>query len=173
MAFLTRSSLASTLFSTALIESMSSLRAPSCAHNSMALSCARDFKCGYIDTNNPNHDIDHGVPSHDYLDQGCNTHRSHLPRPRLQYPPLSATSTSAQGLSPRMSTPRLPLQSKQPRRNSVHDALAPNAGDVSPLVSMPSVYLQFDRRRGYSCSRHYPYNCGGCYRYCRLRIRIC
>jgi hypothetical protein len=59
----------------------------------MALSCARDFKCGYIDTDNPNHDIDHGVPSHDYLDQGCNTHRSQLPRPRLQYPLLSATST--------------------------------------------------------------------------------
>jgi hypothetical protein len=42
-----------------------------------------------------------------------------LPRPRLQLPPLSATSTSAQGLSPHMSTPRLPLQSKHPRTSSL------------------------------------------------------
>jgi hypothetical protein len=32
-----------------------------------------------------------------------------LPRPRLQHPPLSATSTSAQGLPPRPSTRQLPL----------------------------------------------------------------
>jgi hypothetical protein len=37
------------------------------------------FKCGYIDTGNPDHDIDHGEPSHGYLDQGCSTHRSWLP----------------------------------------------------------------------------------------------
>jgi hypothetical protein len=29
---------------------------------------ARGFKCGYIDTGNPDHDIDHGIPSHGYLD---------------------------------------------------------------------------------------------------------
>jgi hypothetical protein len=40
------------------------------------------FKCGYIDTGNPDHDIDHGEPSHDYIDQGCSTHRSRLPRYR-------------------------------------------------------------------------------------------
>jgi hypothetical protein len=28
------------------------------------------------------HDIDHGDPSHGYLDQGCSTHRSRLPRHR-------------------------------------------------------------------------------------------
>jgi hypothetical protein len=38
------------------------------------------FKCGYIDTGNPDHDIDHGEPSHDYLDLGCSTHHSRLPR---------------------------------------------------------------------------------------------
>jgi hypothetical protein len=38
------------------------------------------FKCGYIDTGNPDHDIDHGKPSYGYLDQGCGTHRSRLPR---------------------------------------------------------------------------------------------
>jgi hypothetical protein len=48
----------------------------SCAHDSMALSCAHGFKCGYIDTDNP----DHGVPSHGYLDQCCSTHHSRLPR---------------------------------------------------------------------------------------------
>jgi hypothetical protein len=48
----------------------------------MVLSCARGFKCGYIDTGNPDHDIDHGVPLHCYLDQGFNTHRSRLPRHR-------------------------------------------------------------------------------------------
>jgi hypothetical protein len=42
--------------------------------------CACGFKCDYIDTDNPDHDIDHGEPSYGYLDQGCNTHRSRLPR---------------------------------------------------------------------------------------------
>jgi hypothetical protein len=32
---------------------------------------------------------------------------------------------------------------------------------VSPLVSMPSVSLQPDRPRRYSCSRHYRYDCEG------------
>jgi hypothetical protein len=27
----------------------------------------RGFKCGYIDTGKPDHDIDHGNPSHSYL----------------------------------------------------------------------------------------------------------
>jgi hypothetical protein len=40
------------------------------------------FKCGYIDTGNPDHDIDHGELSHGYLNQGCSTHRSRLPRHR-------------------------------------------------------------------------------------------
>jgi hypothetical protein len=70
------------LSSIASIESMSSSCTPSCAHDSMALSCARGFKCDYIDTGNPDHDIDHGVPLHGYLDQGCNTHCSRLPRHR-------------------------------------------------------------------------------------------
>jgi hypothetical protein len=43
---------------------------------------ARGFKCGYIDTGNPDHNIDHGITSHGYLDQGCRTHRSRLPRHR-------------------------------------------------------------------------------------------
>jgi hypothetical protein len=29
---------------------------------------AYGFKCGYIDTDNPDHDIDHGEPWHGYLD---------------------------------------------------------------------------------------------------------
>jgi hypothetical protein len=41
--------------------------------------CACGFKCGYIDTGNPDHDIDHGEPLYGYLDQGCITHRSRLP----------------------------------------------------------------------------------------------
>jgi hypothetical protein len=48
----------------------------------MVLSCARGFKCGYIDTGNLDHDIDHGILSHDYLDQGCSTHLSQLPQHR-------------------------------------------------------------------------------------------
>ena len=27
--------------------------------------------CGYLDTSNPDHNIDHGDPLHGYLDQGC------------------------------------------------------------------------------------------------------
>jgi hypothetical protein len=46
----------------------------------MWLSCARGFKCGYIDTDNPDHDIDHDIPSHGYLGQGCNTQCSRLPQ---------------------------------------------------------------------------------------------
>jgi hypothetical protein len=33
-------------------------------------------------TSAPDHDIDHGDSSHGYLDQGCSTHRSQLPRHR-------------------------------------------------------------------------------------------
>jgi hypothetical protein len=62
------------------IESMSSLHAPSCAHDSMVLPCARGFKCGYIGTDNPDHDIDYSIPSHGYLDQGFGTHRARLSR---------------------------------------------------------------------------------------------
>jgi hypothetical protein len=51
----------------------------------------------------------------------------------LQHPSLSATSTSAQGLPPRLSTRQLPLQSKHPRRDIDHDAPAPTAGGVSLL----------------------------------------
>jgi hypothetical protein len=40
------------------------------------------FICGYLDTSAPDHDIDHGDPSHGYLDQGCSTHRSQLPQHR-------------------------------------------------------------------------------------------
>jgi hypothetical protein len=40
------------------------------------------FKCDHIDTGNPDQNIDHGVPLHGYLDQGCNTHRTRLPRHR-------------------------------------------------------------------------------------------
>jgi hypothetical protein len=43
---------------------------------------ARGLKCGYIDTVNPDYDIDRGIPSHGYLDQGWSTHRSRLPRHR-------------------------------------------------------------------------------------------
>jgi hypothetical protein len=38
------------------------------------------FICGYLI--GTRHDIDHGDPSHGYLDQGCSTHRSRLPRHR-------------------------------------------------------------------------------------------
>jgi hypothetical protein len=48
----------------------------------MAPSSRPRFTCGYIDTGNPDHDIDHGISSHGYLDQGCSTHRSRLPRHR-------------------------------------------------------------------------------------------
>jgi hypothetical protein len=51
----------------ASIESTSSSRAPSCAHDFMALSCARGFKCGYIDTDNPEHDMNHDIHLHGYL----------------------------------------------------------------------------------------------------------
>jgi hypothetical protein len=33
-------------------------------------------------TSAPDHEIDHDDPSHGYLDQGCSTHRSRLPRHR-------------------------------------------------------------------------------------------
>jgi hypothetical protein len=56
-----------------------------------------------------------------------------LPRPRLQHQPLLATSTSAQGLPPRLSSHQLPLQSKHPYRDIDHDAPAPTAGGVSLL----------------------------------------
>jgi hypothetical protein len=35
--------------------------------------------CGYL-VIGTRHDIDHGDPSHGYLDQGCSIHRSRLPR---------------------------------------------------------------------------------------------
>jgi hypothetical protein len=63
-------------------------------HSSRAL-CARGFMCGYIDIGTPRHRPRHPLAL--------------LYRPRLQHPPLSASLTSTQGLSPRMSTPRLPL----------------------------------------------------------------
>jgi hypothetical protein len=56
---------------TASIESTSSSHAPSYADASMALPCAHGFKCGYLDTGNTDHNIDHDDPSHGYLDQGC------------------------------------------------------------------------------------------------------
>jgi hypothetical protein len=37
--------------------------------------------CGFLDIGT-RHDIDHGDPSHSYLDQGCSTHHSRLPRHR-------------------------------------------------------------------------------------------
>jgi hypothetical protein len=46
----------------------------------MTLPCDRGVMCGYIGTDNPDHDIAHGVRSHGYLDQGCSTRRSRLPR---------------------------------------------------------------------------------------------
>jgi hypothetical protein len=93
--------------------------------------CACGFMCGYLDTGTqPRHRPRHPL--------------TWLPRPRLQHPPLSATSTSAQGLSPRMIPHQLLLQSKHLRLNSVHDVSTPNAGMgvVSPLVSTPWVSLQ-------------------------------
>jgi hypothetical protein len=39
------------------------------------------FNYGFLDIGT-RHDIDHGDPSHDYLDQGCSTHRSRLPQHR-------------------------------------------------------------------------------------------
>jgi hypothetical protein len=48
-------------------------------HHSPHALCTRGFMCGYLDTGTPHHDIDHGIPSHGNLDQGCNTHRSWLP----------------------------------------------------------------------------------------------
>jgi len=43
---------------------------------------ARGLICGYLDTGNPDHDIDHGDPLRGYLDQGCSTHRSRHTRHR-------------------------------------------------------------------------------------------
>jgi hypothetical protein len=39
------------------------------------------FICGYLVIGTC-HDIDHGDPSHGFLDQGCSTHRSRVPRHR-------------------------------------------------------------------------------------------
>jgi hypothetical protein len=39
------------------------------------------FICGFLDIGT-RHDIDHGDPSHGYLDQCCSTHRPQLPRHR-------------------------------------------------------------------------------------------
>jgi hypothetical protein len=39
------------------------------------------FICSYL-VIGTRHDIDHGDPSHGYLDQGCSTHCSRLPRHR-------------------------------------------------------------------------------------------
>jgi hypothetical protein len=41
----------------------------------------RGFMCGYLDTGTPDHDIDHGISSHGYLDLGTAS-RSRLPRHR-------------------------------------------------------------------------------------------
>jgi hypothetical protein len=43
--------------------------------------CACGFIGGYL-VIGTRHDIDHGDPSHGYLDQGCSIHRARLPRPR-------------------------------------------------------------------------------------------
>ena len=40
------------------------------SHSPHAL-CARGLLCGYLDTGNPDYDIDHGDPSHGYLDHGA------------------------------------------------------------------------------------------------------
>jgi hypothetical protein len=55
------------------------------AHYASTASCASTL------TPAPDHDIDHGNPSHGYLDQGCIAQRSRLPRHRHK------------GLSPRVS----------------------------------------------------------------------
>jgi hypothetical protein len=85
--------LGSLSLTTASIESTSSSRAPSCAHDSMALSYVRGFKCAYINIGNPDHDINHGVPSHDYVNKGCSTHCSPLPRHRHKGYHSSVSST--------------------------------------------------------------------------------
>lgn len=85
-----------------------------------------------------------------------------LPRPRLR-PSLSAPSTSTQGLPPRPSTHRLPLQSKL--RAATPSTTLPLGlrGSVS-LLGSTSV-LQSDRPRRSSCSRRYRYDCGGVLEY--------
>jgi hypothetical protein len=47
----------------------------------MAIPRARGFLCGNHNTGIPDHDIDHGISSHGYLDLGT-APRSRLPRHR-------------------------------------------------------------------------------------------
>jgi hypothetical protein len=89
--------------------------------------CAYGFKCGYIDTGNPDHDINHGEPWHTtstkvaaptalgFLDIGTRAITSHE---------HSSASSTVQAST------TLPLRLR---------------GGVSPLVSTPLISLQFDR----------------------------
>jgi hypothetical protein len=70
----TSSSIATTRASTFLMIASTHLR------HSPRAPCVCGIPCGYLDTINPDHNIDHDDPSHDYLDQGCTTQRSQLTR---------------------------------------------------------------------------------------------
>jgi hypothetical protein len=127
----------------------------------MALSYARGFKGGYRHRQpRPCHRPWHPL--------------ARLPRPRLQHPPLSPTSTSAQGQPARLSTRQLPLQSKHLRRHINHDAPATTAGGCQPSGST-LIYLQSDRPCCSCCSRCSSYDCRGVrvyVRYATSRIEI-
>jgi hypothetical protein len=86
-----------TVYNDCLIDSLSLSPSHPCAHGSMPLSCACRFMCGYLNTGNPEHDIDNSVPSQTYLDQDFNTHYTRLPQHRHI------------GLSPHVSTLLLSL----------------------------------------------------------------
>ena len=51
--------------------SASSTIASTRPRHSPRVLCACGIFCVYLDNGNPDHDIDHGDPSHGYLDQGC------------------------------------------------------------------------------------------------------
>jgi hypothetical protein len=98
----------------------------------------------------------HNIPSHGYLDQGCCTHRSRLPRYRHKgYHLAWALLGFLYSPSIREATPStmLPLQL----------CVCGGGGGghyVSPLVYTPSDSLQSDHPWHYSFLCHYLYDCG-------------
>jgi hypothetical protein len=80
------------------------------AHYALAASCAS------TSTSAADHDIDHGIPSRGYPDQGWSTHA-------LGYLDIGTKGYHLAWAS------RLLLQSKHPRRDIFHDAQATTVGE--------------------------------------------
>ena len=96
----------------------------------------------------PGHDIDHGNPSRGSLDQGCSTHA-------LGYLDIGIQGYHLACASPASSTVQASATQLRPRRSRY------DCGGVSARWFLPLDYLQSDRPRRYSCSRHCRYDCGG------------